>query len=199
MANAAESAWPQPEHLDPSVHMADLDFDNFLDIGDGSLENLDLSSFQTFDASNTVELHNLPQPPNTPAYGETNEAPPGTMAPDYYSDQYGLPVGIDQHDFLAPENNVAQVSTAFSEPMYQSTMTHQFGQSPFAMPPQNGFQQPPHGGHSVPPTPNSYEMHGDAQRMWQQQMEHRAVADQRYRVRKDDAVRLTVVWLSQYC
>jgi hypothetical protein len=42
--------------------------------------------------------------------------------------------------------------------------------------------------HGVPPTPNSVEMHGDPHR-YMHQMDQQALYDQRYHVRKDDAVR----------
>lgn len=196
MTNTAEPAWSQSEQLDPSVQMADLDFENFLDIGDANLDNLDLLNFQSFDTSNGNDAQNLQQPPNTPFNGETTEPPPGTIAQDFYSDNFDLTAGIDQHHFMPSEINHSQMSPAYAEQIYQPSLPQRYGAPPFALPSQHGF--PRSHGHSVPPTPNSYEMHGDDQRAWQQQMDHRTVADQRYRIRKDDAVRKVLCRLTDY-
>jgi hypothetical protein len=51
----------------------------------------------------------------------------------------------------------------------------------------------PHNG--VPPTPNSVEMHGDPHRYMHQMDPQQALFDQRYHMRKDDAVCWTVAAL----
>lgn len=51
----------------------------------------------------------------------------------------------------------------------------------------------PHQG--VPPTPNSVEMHGDPHRYLQQLDPQQTLFDQRYHMRKDDAVCLDRAWL----
>lgn len=50
--------------------------------------------------------------------------------------------------------------------------------------------------HGIPPTPNSVEMHGDPHR-YMQQMDQQAHYDQRFRLRKDDAVRWSVVVIAK--
>lgn len=51
----------------------------------------------------------------------------------------------------------------------------------------------PHQG--VPPTPNSIEMHGDPHRYLQQMDPQQALFDQRFHMRKDDAVGWTVMFV----
>lgn len=78
--------------------------------------------------------------------------------------------GGQQHN-MAPFDYSMGPFTQAGTPVFPQAQEHMF--------------QPHHG---VPPTPNSVEMHGDPNRYMQQQMDQQTLFDQRYQMRKDDAV-----------
>ena len=137
--------------------------------------------------------------PTTP-YNAIEQHPPpqqGTSAQDFgrHEHHYGMDQAMDQQQqYMSQE--VPTTLPFTSESMYQPSIRqayhHQHPQAYQYQQPQQqqqGFPQ----SHGVPPTPNSFEMHGEAGRFMQQQSQHmdpqqRALLEQRFQLRKDDAV-----------
>lgn len=138
--------------------------------------------------------------PNTPFQDMTEPPPmPGTAAHDFGGHaQYGLAQGMERQPYVRPHDARAPTSVPFTtEALYQPSIQPSYNSysQGFHFQAQPGF--PSH--HHVPPTPNSYEMHGETGNfMQQQQQQHqsmdpqqRAILEQRYNVRKDDAIAFT--------
>jgi hypothetical protein len=158
--------------MDPST---DQDFTNLIDFD--HFDHIDLPDFngiafshtgaasaglaETLDVQN-LENHFSPQIPQN--LGD------GASAPQRSHGSLGA------HAVSQPNNGFFDYGmTQFS----QST-TPVFTQAP---------DQPYHQHHGVPPTPNSVEMHGDPHRYMRQHMDsQQALYDQRYHLRKEDAV-----------
>lgn len=158
-----------------------------------------------------IDLNNIPDPgeygdhmqqqqhvthPNTP-FQDLSEAPhmPGTTAHDFVGhDQFAMSQNMEQQRYMRQTDNHAPTSNPYSaEGMYQPSMQHGYHshQQNYQFHPQQSFPPNQH----VPPTPNSYEMHGETGRFMQRhpQMDpqQRALMEQRYHVRKDDAIAFT--------
>lgn len=120
--------------------------------------------------------------PNTP-FDEMNEAQAMQASSAQDFDQY------EQARKQLQYRGLPQTSHPYtSEPMYQPSMQQSYhpGQQ-YAFPGMQGFPPSQH----VPLTPNSFGMHGEtAPFMQQQQMDpqQRAILEQRYQLRKEDAV-----------
>jgi hypothetical protein len=78
--------------------------------------------------------------------------------------------GGQQHNMPTFDYSMGQFSQA-GTPVFPQAQDHMFR---------------PH--HGVPPTPNSVEMHGDPHRYMQHMESQQALFDQRYHMRKEDAV-----------
>lgn len=154
---------------------ADQDFGNLID-------------FNNFDDLDLPDFNNI-----TYSHGGTQH---GSMADalDQQHLDHQFPPQIPQHHGdgatgtqLAQTHNLAQSNMNANFFDYTMSQFSQGGTPVFSQAPDQVFR--PH--HGVPPTPNSVEMHGDPHR-YMQQMDQQALYDQRYRMRKDDAVRWSV-------
>lgn len=194
MNPAAEQAWSRPpEQLDTMAMPSDMtDVDNFFNFGE-----IDLDGIPNVDPSQYGDQMQQPGThPSTP-FNEMAETqlPAGTSTHEFGGhEQFGMAQGLEQQQpYMPRDHSQAPTSHPFTtESMYQPSMrsTYHGGH-----PQQFQFHQqqqvfPP--GHHVPPTPNSFDMHGEAGRFMQQHQQldpqQRAIMEQRYQLRKDDAV-----------
>ncbi|KAK3066759.1 hypothetical protein LTR53_016754, partial [Teratosphaeriaceae sp. CCFEE 6253] len=181
---------------------ADLDdLGNLFEFGDIDLNNMPSVDADPF-GDQLQQAQSLAHP-NTPFNGMgSTTAPPGTAAQDFGGlEQYGMQQDmVGQPDqYMMGSVSQAPASHPFtSEPIYQPSMQQMYGQPQqqhYQYPAQQGF--PP--GHQVPPTPNSFDMHGEAGRFLQHQQpqqhhldpQQRAMLERRFQVRKDDAIAFT--------
>ncbi|QIW97555.1 hypothetical protein AMS68_003073 [Peltaster fructicola] len=176
-ATAEQRAWSQPdESVDPMAHMSgDLDdLSNIFSINDFDLEAMqNVNGQQYVEAMHTT--HAEPHP-TTPYLENIPQAPHGTATHDFGGDHtaFGLgtdvdtqqqqsqqPQHFDAHDEQHGANLYAGNAIYHAQiPQHYSQHVHQ---SPFPV----GVQHYTTGG-QIPPTPNSYEMHGEAGRFLQQ-------------------------------
>ena len=98
-------------------------------------------------------------------------------------------IDVNLHDHFTPQlpqehsNGLPQSGNGFFD--YGMGQYSQAGTSSYTQAPEQIYR--PH--HAVPPTPNSVEMHGDPHRYMQQLDPQQTLFDQRYHMRKEDAVR----------
>jgi len=193
----ADQMWSQaPENMDTMATMdGNLgDLSNIFNIDDFDLDSL--SNIEAGGYGDQIPQSHPGTHPSTPFDENMGQlgAPPGTSAQDFGGhnsfDMQGTMNG--QQHF----GNPAMVSMPYgADPMYQPSMPQAYPQHQ----PQNfQFHQqqqqqhyPPN--HQVPPTPNSLELHGEAGRFMQQQMDaqQRAMLEQQYQMRKEQQVQFT--------
>ncbi len=178
--------------LDAMAHLPNEldDLENLFEFGDIDLNNIpDTDGF----GGQMQHQHQPITHPSTPFQDISQPAPmQGTSAHDFGG-----------HEHFAMAQNMAQNMRQqqqhsmpyTTEAIYQSSMPHIYNQhvQGYPMHPQHGF---PPNQHIVPPTPNSFEMHGAAGRFMQQQHpqldpQHRAILEQRFGLRKEDAIAFT--------
>jgi hypothetical protein len=194
----ADQMWSQaPENLDTMATMnGNLeDLSNIFNIDDfdlDSLPNIDASGFGDQMPQSHPGTH--PSTPFDENMGQLG-APPGTAAQDF-----GGHNGFDMQGAMNGQQhfgNQTMVSMPYgADPMYQPSMPQtypQHQQPNFQFHQQQQQQQhfPP--SHQVPPTPNSLDLHGEAGRFMQQQMDaqQRAMLEQQYQMRKEQQVQFT--------
>ena len=137
--------------------------------------------------------------PNTP-FQDLSEPPSmaGTAAHDFgMHEQFAMSQHMEQarqhHYHRQPEKHAPTSNPFNMESIYQASVQQAMYQppQPYPLHPQHVFPPNQH----VPPTPNSFEMHGETARFMQQhsQMDpqQRAIMEQRYGIRKDDAIAFT--------
>lgn len=177
-------AWSTAEQFDPmDATTAEHDFGNLIDF-----DHLDLDfnigtysqgpqsdSQQLADLADSLDVHQL----------QNNFSP---QVGQHHND--GAQGGQQQHQQQSSMGGHAMSQSAngfgfdYSMIPYSQAGTSSFSQS------QDSLFRPHQG---VPPTPNSVEMHGDPHRYMQQMDTQHAIFDQRYHMRKDDAVCLVPV------
>ncbi|KAK4900264.1 hypothetical protein LTR27_002488 [Elasticomyces elasticus] len=201
--------WQQPE-LDPMAQMSSAELDdlgNLFEFGDIDLNNIPNVDTNPFD-DQLQQAQSLSHP-TTPFTDMGSTLPPGTVTQDYGThEQFAMQQEAErqQRELYLLQQSVNQVPTSnpyTTESMYQPSLQQLYGQQQnqhqFQFPQQQHSFSP---AHHVPPTPNSFEMHGDAARYMhqqhqQQQQQHhldpqqRAIMEQRYQLRKDDAIAFT--------
>jgi hypothetical protein len=165
-------AWTNAEQFEPMDATAEQSFGDLI-----NFDHLDLD-LSEFSYSNGEYSQGGPQPlaglPNSihdfsPQIGQHqhHNGTPSGQAP---------PTNMGGHSMSQPPNgfsfdySMGQFSQA-STPVFPQAQDHMYR---------------PHQG--VPPTPNSVEMHGDPHRYMQHIDSQQALFDQRYHMRKDDAV-----------
>lgn len=170
MDSANAQSWPGMDAA------ADQDFGNLINYDD-HFNDLDLRDFNSIDFSHggpqnssmadALDQHHLdhqfsPQIPQSRGDGAL-----GTQQPQGIMGTLDMPqASVNANFFDYGMSHFAQVDKAvFSQPQDQVFRPH----------------------HGVPPTPNSVEMHGDPHR-YMQHMDQQALYDQRFHLRKDDAV-----------
>lgn len=179
-------AWSRPpDPVDTMAHMnSDLDdLGNLFEFGDINLDPIPAVDSAHFDGTH----------PSTP-FDEMNEAQAmgATSAQDFGAHgQYAMSQSMEhpqQHHF----NGQPQTSHPYApEAMYQPSMHQQqasfHANQQYQFQGMQGFPSTQH----VPPTPNSFDMHGETRRFLQQQLDphQRAILEQRYQLKKEDAVR----------
>ncbi|KAK3720100.1 hypothetical protein LTR37_003923 [Vermiconidia calcicola] len=181
--------------LDPMVGLGtDLDdLSNLFEFGDIDLNNIpDEGNF----GNQMQEQHSTH--PNTPFQdlGKTMSLP-GPAAHDFGAhEQYGLSHRMDQQRYLGHHgNNISASNPYTAESIYHSSAQPLYGSHPH---PQQ-YPLHPHQGYlpsqAVPLTPTSFEMHGETGRFMhrppQFDPQQRAILEQRYGLRKDDAIAYT--------
>ena len=181
--------------LDEMTQMAnDLDdLGNLFEFGDIDLNNIhDAGDF----GGQMQQQHGTH--PNTP-FLDMSEPPSmaGTAAHDFgRHEQFAMSQQMEQsrqHHYLRQHEKHAPTSNPYSmEPIYQASVQQAMYQpsQPYQLHPQHVFPPNQH----VPPTPNSFEMHGETARFMQQSQmdaQQRAIMEQRYGIRKDDAIAFT--------
>jgi hypothetical protein len=146
-----------------------IDFDHFNDLDLPDFNNVAFSHGgpQNGSMAGALDQHHLdlqfpPQGPQTHGDGASGAQAQGNMG------THGMPQpNVNANFFDYGMSQFSQAGTpVFSQPQDQVFRPH----------------------HGVPPTPNSVEMHGDPHR-YMQHMDQQALYDQRYHLRKDDAVR----------
>ncbi|TKA45472.1 hypothetical protein B0A54_04011 [Friedmanniomyces endolithicus] len=201
MNAAVNQPWSQPE-LDPMAQMSSADLDdlgNLFEFGDIDLNNIPNVDTNPFGDA-LQQAQNLSHPGTPLNSMSTAPAPSGTSAQDFGGhDQYSVQQDAERQreQYMLRSVNQTPTSHPFTEPMYQPSMQQLYGlphPQQFQYPQQHGF--PPN--HHVPPTPNSFDMRGEAGRFMQhQQQQHqldpqqRAIMEQLYQIRKDDAIAFT--------
>lgn len=192
MLNPAEPQWSQPEQFNMAqLSTSDLqDLDNLFEFGD-----IDLNIAEVDPATFPDHMAQPPQPhPTLDDSTEQSDMLEGVGQDFGGPDPFGVQTVDPPQQYIARDGGQVPKSLPYTtESIYQPSMQQHYVSShpqQFRYPTQqHGF--PP--GHHVPPTPNSFEMHGEtAHFMQQQQMDaqQRAILEQRYHVRKDDAVRV---------
>lgn len=158
----------------------DQDFGNLIDFN--HFDDLDLPDFnnitfshggpQNGSMADPLDQHHLDHqfPPQVPQ--NHGDSVTGAQQTQGNVGTHGLPQSNVNANFF--DYGMSQFSQA-STPVFSQAPDHVFR---------------PH--HGVPPTPNSVEMHGDPHR-YMQQMDQQALYDQRYHLRKDDAVRWSAI------
>lgn len=194
MDASTSQPWSQAgQQLDPMAQMTDEldDLGSFLDFGE-----IDLNNIPNVDATecghHMQHAQDVPQT-TSPFTGMGHAAQEsGTATQDFGEHgQYGM---SQQMDHSQQQYSGAPTSHTFAmESMYQPSMGQPYQQSQA-----QNFQYPPTTfppGQQVPPTPNSFDMHGQAghfmSQAQQQDLQQRAMLDQRYGLRKDDALAFT--------
>lgn len=199
MNGPADQMWSQaPENMDTMATMSGNldDLSNIFNIDDfdlDSLPNMDAGGFGDQMPQSHPGTH-----PNTPFDENLGQlgAPPGTAAQDFVGNN-----SFDMQGSMSGQQhfgNQAMVSMPFgADPMYQPSMPqtypqHQQPNFQFHQQqqhPQQHFSQT----QQVPPTPNSLELHGEAGRFMQHQMDaqQRAMLEQQYQMRKEQQVQFT--------
>jgi len=166
-----------------------------------NIDDFDLDSLPNMDAGGFGDQIPQSHPgthPNTPfdeSMGQLG-APPGTAAQDF-----GGHNSFDMQGSMSGQQhfgNQSMVSMPYgADPMYQPSMPQtypQHQQQTFQFPQQHQQQQPHfQPNQRVPPTPNSLELHGEAGRFMQHQMDaqQRAMLEQQYQMRKEQQVQFT--------
>jgi hypothetical protein len=189
MNTPTEQSWARPgeQQMDAMTDMnTDLDdLGNLFEFGD-----IDLNNISSVDATQfEQQLQQSVTHPSTP-FDELSElqAMSTTSAQDFGAQEnYGLGSFVGHGQPQAQYNSQVQASNPFTtEPMYQPSMQQQFPlQQQFQFGAMPSYPTNQH----VPPTPNSFEMHGEAGRFMQpMDPQHRAILEQRYQLRKEDAV-----------
>ena len=194
MNTSAEQAWSQAQ--DPMAHMAtDLDdLSNLFEFGDIDLNTISQADGASFGDHLQDSIHSN----STSGFDQLSPQTANLVQDFGGHDQFALPQDMNhqqqQQQHYAGTNGESQMPTgqAYSGAQYHPAMYQQHQPQAFMFP-QGGF--PP--GNQVPPTPNSYEMHGEAGRFMQQQQQQlhqqidpqqQALLEQRYQMRKNEAV-----------
>lgn len=200
MNTPADQMWSQaPESLDNMAPMTGNldDLSNIFNIDDFNLDNLpDLDANGFGDQMPQSHPGTHPSTPFDENMGQLG-APPGTAAQDFGGHNgFTLPGSMSaQQQF----ENQSMVSMPFgADSMYQPSMQQTYPQQ-HQQSQQSNFnfnsQQQQHfpSSHQVPPTPNSLDIHGEAGRFMQQQMDaqQRAMLEQQYQMRKEQQVQFT--------
>lgn len=192
MDTPSSQPWSQSEPQVDSLAgiSADLeDLGNLFDFGDIDI-NLDNIDGQYGDSTSHAQHISNPHTP----FGEMNLAGGrnGTQAQDFGShEQFGMHhhnTDKMQYGGQPPVHDPFASDTVYRQPMQQSY------QQPHSQQYQYQSQSGLPTGYGVPPTPNSYEMHGEVGRFMQQQNvdpQQHAILEQRYNLRKDDAMAFT--------
>ncbi|RMZ17620.1 hypothetical protein D0862_00788 [Hortaea werneckii] len=184
MDNSGQPWAQQEQQLDPLAGISgDLDaLDNFLDFGD-----IDISFDEPY---GDQQVQNVPQlSHHTTSFTDVGQAgiQTGPQAQDF--GQFGAHQNVGQQHIGKP----SETDHFGVDSIQQSTMLQAFNQPPQQFQYQSQPSYP--SGHGVPPTPNSYELHGEVGRFMNQQghadQQQRAILDQRYGPRKDDAMTFT--------
>ncbi|KAI6814088.1 hypothetical protein KC367_g1143 [Hortaea werneckii] len=183
MDNSGQPWAQQEQQLDPLAGISgDLDaLDNFLDFGD-----IDINFDEPY---GDQQVQNAPQlSHHTTPFTDIGHTgiQTGPHAQDF--GQLGAHQSAGQSRFGKPPR-----SDDFGvDSIQSSTMLQAFNQPPQQFQYQSQPSYP--SGHGVPPTPNSYELHGEVGRFMNQNhadQQQRAILDQRYGPRKDDAMTFT--------
>ncbi|KAK3702439.1 hypothetical protein LTR37_014905 [Vermiconidia calcicola] len=169
------------------------DLSNLFEFGDIDLNNIpDEGNF----GSQIQEQHSTH--PNTPFQdiGKSMSLP-GPAAHDFGAhEQYGLSHGMDQQRYVGHHgNNVSASNPYTAEAIYHSSAQPMYSSHAHTQ----QYPLHPHQGYlpsqAVPPTPTSFEMHGETGRFMHQppqfDPQQRAILEQRYGLRKDDAIAYT--------
>ena len=202
MHPSASGAWSQPEQpLDPMAQMStDLDdLGNLFEFGDIDLNPLPSIGIEQYGDHLSQSQHI--SHPTTPFDGIGPTLPPVTSAQESGGQEhYGMNQSMDPQQYMSHDGSQVSTSHPFTtESMYQPSMRQPYQPNhpqPFPFQ-QQGFPQ----SHGIPPTPNSFDMHGEVGRFMQQQQQkqhqqqqqqldpqQRALLEQRFQLRKDDAV-----------
>ena len=177
--------------MDPLAHITNEldDLGNFLEFDNMDLNNLDASG----PFGDPLQQQDVTQP--SPPFQDFSGAPTlsSTSAHDFGGhDAFAMQNNMVQRQYMSQHNKHAPTANPYvTESMYQPSMHQPYNPSAqnFQYHPHQGF--PPH----MPPTPNSYEMHGQPGGFMQQHPQldpqQRAIMEQRYHTRKDDAIAFT--------
>jgi hypothetical protein len=175
MNSSTAQSWSAAEHfaMDPTTDdftgAEFIDFDNLdlhFNIDGYSNQGPAPNGQQLADLTESLNVHHL--------QGQFTPQLPQDHRGDASAGQQAHNMGV--HNMSQPANN------GFFD--YGMPQYSQAGTPSFTQPPDQIYR--PHQG--VPPTPNSIEMHGDPNRYLHQLDQHQGLFDQRYHLRKEDAV-----------
>lgn len=196
MNTPADQVWSQaPDNLDNIASMTTSldDISNIFNIDDFNLDSLpdmDAHAFGEHMPQSHPGTH--PSTPFDENIGQLG-APPGTSTQDFGGHNgFGIPSSMGGQQQFGNQSTANNMHFG-ADPMYQPPMHQQYQHQQQQQPSfQFNHQQfPP--SHQVPPTPNSLELHGEAGRFMQQQMDaqQRAMLEQQYQMRKEQQVQFT--------
>lgn len=172
MNESSASAWSAAEQFDPlGGAAADQDFGNLLDFDNINLDfqidpyhnvtehDANQQLTELADSLDVQHLQNHFSPQVHPNHSDGGVGTPHQMGGS------GIPHGNNFFDFSMPPYSQANA------PAFTQAQDHMYR---------------PHAG--VPPTPNSVEMHGDPSRYLKQMDPQQAMFEQRFHMRREDAV-----------
>lgn len=181
--DAGASTWSGAEQFDPMCAVADQDFGSLIDFDHLDLDfSIDYSAGHGAEHDSTQQLTELAdsldvqhlQNQFSPAISHSHEHRNGAA-------------GLSQHAPNAMGDH--GMSSAGGNGFYDFTLsTYSQGNAPpFSQAQDHMYRQ------HVPPTPNSSELHGEPGRYLQHMDPQQALYDQRYQLRKEDAVRMSII------
>jgi hypothetical protein len=181
--DAAASAWSGAEQFDPMGAAADQDFGSLIDFDHLDLDfSIDYSAANGNEHDSSQQLTELAD--SLDVQHLQNQFSPAISHPhEHRNGAAGL--SQDQQNAMGGSHGM---SPAGSNAFYDFTMS---AYAPANAPPFSQAQDQMYRQH-VPPTPNSSELHGEPGRYLHHMDPQQALYDQRYQLRKEDAV-----WTSQ--
>jgi hypothetical protein len=175
MDSSTAQSWSAAEHFQMDPPTDDFTGAEFIDFDNLDLHfNIDGYNHEGPAASNGNQLADLTESLNV--HHLQGQFPP-QLPQDHHDGANG-----GQHAQNVRGHGMSQSANNFFD--YGMAQYSQAGTPAFTQAQDQIYR--PHQG--VPPTPNSIEMHGDPHRYLQQLDSHQSLFDQRYHMRKDDAV-----------
>jgi hypothetical protein len=190
----ADQVWSQAQDNMDSMAQMTSDLDDLSNIF--NIDNFDLDAIPNLDGGDFADVMQQSHPgthPSTP-FDETLGGlggPPSTVAQDFGGlNGFSMPMDMSGQTQYMPNGNIHTNMPYNPEATYQQPLMQQFHQAQAQQFQFNPQQYAP--ASHVPPTPNSFDMHGEAGRFLQQlDVQQRALVEQQYHLQKQDQVQFT--------